>query len=202
MRHDGLAAAAVDEAADQGGRRTRHQQADGETAEDDGLAPAGVGGNGLAQHAQRVERRAPGDDLGDAERQDGDGCGMARERARARTAPALPCRSCMLRPAPSRFVPARAHSSAHCRLTHLVHWTQGAGDADIHACQEARLERPQGRRGKPAFCAGRALCQGRRQRRRGGGAGRGPAAARLRRATTPRMPRPWRPRWAVSRARS
>ncbi len=43
----------------------------------DGLAPAGVGGNGLAQHTKRVERRAPGDDLGDAQREDSKGCRMA-----------------------------------------------------------------------------------------------------------------------------
>ena len=89
------------------------------------------------------------------------------------------CRSCILAPhaLALRFLPV-SQSSAHRGLTHLVYWTQAFGAPIYMHVRRASFERPQGRRGKPAFCAGRALRQGRRQCRGGGGARCGPAAAR------------------------
>jgi hypothetical protein len=46
--HDEAAAAKVDQVADPGGGGTGHQQPDGEAAEYEALAPAGVGGDRLA----------------------------------------------------------------------------------------------------------------------------------------------------------
>ena len=79
----------IDQAADRGRDGARHQQRDGEAAEHQALAPAGIGGDRLAEHAQRIKRRAPGDDLREPQRHDGVGGGIAHERAPAEAAPGL-----------------------------------------------------------------------------------------------------------------
>ena len=170
-------------------------------AEHEALAPAGVGGDGLAKHAQRVERGAPGDDLRDAEREDGGGGGMAHEsaqRGRRLSLPAAP--ACCARA-------RRASCPARGTVARIAAWRILSTGRRAPATRYSRagglpLERPQGRGGEPALRAGGALRAGRHQRRRGGGAGCGPAAAgprrRRRRATRRRWPR----HWAASRGRS
>ena len=80
--------------------RARHQQADGEPAEHQGLAPPGVGGDRLAEHAQGVKRGAPGDDLREAQGHHGMRGGVARKGA--------PCRRerqpCLVSACPALFL--------------------------------------------------------------------------------------------------
>ena len=105
--------------------RARRQQADGQAAEHQALAPAGVGRNRLAEHAQRVERGSPGDDLGDAQRQHGVGRRVVQETAPGRGSPGLVLRSCISdprrSPCPTRDTSATSRPGASCPLDARCH---------------------------------------------------------------------------------
>src|SRR5690606_6748887 len=61
----------VDRLAHCGGDEARRQQTDSEPREDEAAAPARVLGDRTGQDAERVECRAPSDDLRDTQRDDG-----------------------------------------------------------------------------------------------------------------------------------
>ena len=168
------------EAADAGRHRARYEQADRQAAEHQALAPARVGRDRLAEHAQRIERGAPGEDLGDAERQHGVRGGVAQEAAERASAP-RPASCAPASSSPWRRLARLADTSAPFPRR-IMSTGRGGSAPDIRWDQEGQLDTTRTTRKRTGSQrAGGALRQGRHQRRRGGGAGRRPAAVRPRR---------------------
>ena len=149
-RHDGPAAVAIDQAADPGRHGAGHQQRDGEAAEHEALAPAGIGGDRLAEHAQRIERRAPGDDLREPQRHHGVGRGIEhegapaprRESVRPSVAPARLAR--FDRPGGGVIRGFARARSAHCASATKAAWCGRVRQPDIPGSEERlpRNDRP------------------------------------------------------------
>src|SRR5207237_2409739 len=86
------------EAAHERGEGARHEERRAEDAEKEKLAHAEIAPHRRSEYADRVEERAPREDLGDAERRD-EGCHLAALRHVAEEAAA---RLAQLRPVPAR----------------------------------------------------------------------------------------------------